>query len=116
MCSIPLNDTWIFLIFGYVGILTHYIKKWSDNKGKPITRTTIWMKLPGFILSMITTTLIISLREEASKLFVCTKLGAFFVGFLGNSWFFSMFTKRIRPGLEGKVVDVDEDETEAKAS
>lgn len=88
------NETFVLIGFGYVGILTHYIKKWSEKVEKDET-FLLKKSFPSIILSIITTTVLIVLRAEIVNLFVFTKFGSFVVGYFGNSWFFGLIEKKM---------------------
>jgi len=89
-----LSETIILLCFGYVGILTHYVKKWSEKVEKEEI-FNLKKTRPSIILSLITTTVLIILREEIVNLFVFTRFGSFIVGYFGNSWFFGFIEKKM---------------------
>jgi hypothetical protein len=92
--SLHTNETFVLLCFGYVGILTHYIKKWSEKTEKS-EGFELKKFVPSIILSFITTTVLVFIRSEIVSLFVFTKFGSFIVGFCGNSWFFGLIEKKI---------------------
>jgi hypothetical protein len=88
------SETLILLAFGYVGILTHYVKKWTEKVEKEEV-FSIKKSMPSAILSFITTTVLIILRNEIESLFVFTRFGSFIVGYFGNSWFFGFIEKKM---------------------
>lgn len=92
--SAHVGETLILLLFGYVGILTHYIKKWSEKVEKEEI-FSLKKSAPSIVLSLITTTVLIILREEIQSLFVFTRFGSFIVGYFGNSWFFGFIEKKM---------------------
>lgn len=92
--SAHVSETLILLLFGYTGILTHYIKKWSEK----VEREEIFhfkKSVPSIILSIITTTVVIIQREEIKSLFVVTRFSGFIIGYFGNSWFFGFIEKKM---------------------
>ena len=88
------SETAILLLFGYIGICTHYIKKWSE-KVENDEIFNLKKTIPSAILSFITTTVLILLRNEIQSLFVFTRFGSFIVGYFGNSWFFGFIEKKM---------------------
>jgi tetrahydromethanopterin S-methyltransferase subunit E len=104
--SAHVGETLILMSFGYVGILTHYIKKWSEKVEKDETMN-VRKTIPSIILSVITTTVLIILRAEIESLFVFTRFGSFIVGYFGNSWFFGFIEKKmynINPQIDEKEI------------
>lgn len=87
-------ETVVLLGFGYVGILTHYLKKWSE-KAEQEEPFYIRRFIPSIILSIITTSVLIVLRKELESLYVFTKFSSFVVGYFGNSWFFGFIEQKI---------------------
>lgn len=92
--SLEVSETAILLLFGYVGILTHYVKKWSEKVEKDEV-FNLKKTIPSILLSLLTTSVLIVLRSEIINLFVFTKFGSFIVGYFGNSWFFSFIEKKM---------------------
>lgn len=93
LCS-GVNETFIYLVFAYAGIATHYLKKWSEKVEKG-EEYNLKKSVPSIILTFITTTVLVLIRAEIVNLFVFTKGSAFIVGYCGHSWFFGLIDKKI---------------------
>lgn len=84
----------VFLAFGYAGIISHYIKKWSEKVERE-EEFHLKKCIPSIILSFITTSVLIILRKEIENLYVITKFSSFIVGYFGNSWFFGLIERKM---------------------
>lgn len=87
-------DTAVFMIFGYAGIASHYIKKWGEKVEKD-EEFHLKKCIPSIVLSFITTSVLVILRKEIESLYVITKFSSFVAGYFGNSWFFGIIEKKI---------------------
>lgn len=85
-------------VLGLAGVLIHYFKEWvlANNKGK---NYDLKKALPMAILSLITTSLLVYLKDDINDLYVVTKFGAVMLGYVGNSMFFSFVEVRKPKGL-----------------
>jgi hypothetical protein len=92
--SPEMAESLALLIFGYLGIITHYIRKWADKVERDEV-FSIKKSIPSMILSTITTTVLIILRDEIASLYVFTKFSSFIVGYFGNSWFFGFIERKM---------------------
>lgn len=88
------SETLVLLCFGYIGILTHYVKKWSEKLDKN-EDFNLRKAIPSIILSLIATTVLVFIRAEIVNLFVFTKGSSFLVGYCGNSWLFGLIDQKI---------------------
>jgi hypothetical protein len=92
--SPQMSETVALLVFGYVGVITHYVRKWADK----VERDELFImkkSAPSIILSVITTTVLIILRSELAALYVFTKFSSFVVGYFGSSWFFGFIERKM---------------------
>lgn len=73
---------------GLAGLLIHALKDWKqhndENREYPVKKMAA-----GYILSAITTSLLIYLADDIKSLYVITPFSAVVLGYLGNSVFFS---------------------------
>lgn len=76
------------LLLGVVGVFIHYFKEWviANNQGKAYD---LKRALPMAGLSLLTTLVLIYLKEDIEALYPITKFNAVILGYLGNSVFFS---------------------------
>lgn len=83
---------------GFAGVAIHYLKDWvkANNAGKTYD---LKKSLPTAILSVITTLILVYLREDIKPIFVVTPLSAVMIGYTGNSLFFSIVDSK-KPKIE----------------
>jgi hypothetical protein len=75
-------------ILGLLGVLVHYLKDWTIHQNKGLKYG--WEKaVPTFILSVVTTAILVYLRDSIKDLYVITPFSALVIGYMGNSIFFS---------------------------
>jgi hypothetical protein len=89
------SETALLMLIGYFGIVTHYVKKWSEKVERE-EEFKIKKSVPSIILSFITTSILIILRSELESFIVFTKFVAFMVGYFGNSWFFGFIENKFQ--------------------
>lgn len=80
-------------LLGLLGLAIHYVKDWEAN-AKDGKKYGIAKSLPTILLSAITTSVLIYLKDDISDLYVVTKFGAIILGYLGNSVFFSFVSAK----------------------
>lgn len=80
-------------LLGLLGLMIHYLKDWEENQ-KQGKKYGLSKLLPTILLSAITTSVLIYLKEDIKELYVVTKFGAIILGYLGNSVFFSFVTAK----------------------
>lgn len=87
---IPFNELYLL---GLAGISIHYLKDWvaHDRLGK---KYGLRKMLPTMLLSIVTTVLLIYLREDIEDLYVITPFSAVILGYTGNSIFFSFVSAK----------------------
>ena len=80
-------------LLGLAGLAIHYLKDWEANhrEGK---KYDIGKSIPTILLSAITTSVLIYLRDDISNLYVVTPFAALILGYLGNSVFFSFVSAK----------------------
>lgn len=73
---------------GLAGLVIHALKDWvshnKEGRAYPLTKS-----LPAYLLSAITTGVLIYLKDDISNIYVITPFSALVLGYLGNSVFFS---------------------------
>ena len=75
-------------LLGLAGVFIHYFKDWVTHNSKGLAYG--WQKsIPTAALSIVTTCVLIYLRDDISDLFVITPFSALVLGYFGNSVFFS---------------------------
>jgi len=81
-----------------VGLFMHHAKKYVEhyNDGK---KYKIKGLVPTIILSIVTSLIIVYLREDIGSLYPITPFSALVIGYFGNSIFFS-FIKAKKPQLD----------------
>lgn len=80
-------------LLGLLGLAIHYLKDWESN-AKEGKKYGLAKSLPTILLSAITTSVLIYLKDDISDLYVVTKFGAIVLGYLGNSVFFSFVSAK----------------------
>lgn len=80
-------------LLGGLGILIHYLKDFEQAK-KQGKKYSIGQYLPTIALSIVTTMVLIYLREDIADLYVITKFSALILGYVGNSLFFSFVSAK----------------------
>jgi hypothetical protein len=82
------NNVIVLELLGIVGIAIHYLKDWNiaNNQG---VGYNIKKAIPTIILSVLTTCVLIFLRDSFKDIYPVTPLGAVILGYLGDSVFFS---------------------------
>lgn len=85
---------------GLVGLFLHYMKTWADaqKKGNDFSLLKV---LPMAILSLLTTSLVVYLREDLKEFYPITRVSAVVLGYFGNSVFFSFLNSK-KPKLDEK--------------
>ncbi|WP_407522647.1 hypothetical protein PDL71_15390 [Lacibacter sp. MH-610] len=75
-------------LLGAAGVAIHYFKDWVNHNNKGLSYG--WQKaVPMAALSLLTTWLLVYLREDIADLFVITPFSTVVLGYFGNSVFFS---------------------------
>lgn len=94
-------------LLGLAGLAIHYLKDWEANhrEGK---KYDISKSIPTIILSAITTSVLIYLKDDIANLYVVTPFGALILGYLGNSVFFS-FVSAKKPTESAMAASLDGD-------
>ena len=75
-------------LLALAGVAIHYIKDWVNHnkQGKKYG----WQKaLPTAVLSIITSLVMVYLRDDIKDLYVITPFSALIIGYVGNSLLFS---------------------------
>lgn len=88
---------------GLVGLFIHAVKDYVDhsNQGKeyPLKKS-----IPAYILSLLTTSVLIYLKDDIASLYVVTPFSALALGYLGNSVFFSFIKAKSKDMPEGNTI------------
>ena len=82
---------------GMVGLFLHYFKTWADTQKKGGEFSVIKV-MPMALLSLMTTLLVIYLRDDLKEFYPITRVSAVVLGYFGNSVFFS-FLNRKKPKI-----------------
>jgi len=91
----------LFLL-GIAGVFLHYLKDWVIHTQKGLAYG--WQKaIPMALLSLITTSLVVYLKDDIADLYVITPFSAVVLGYFGNSVFFS-FVEAKKPIKNGSDV------------
>jgi hypothetical protein len=79
----------IYLIFlSLLGLTIHQLKSY-ENARKNDSTYDLKKSIPTIILSAVTSSLLVHLRNDIGDLFVITPFSAVVLGYFGNSVFFS---------------------------
>jgi predicted ABC-type exoprotein transport system permease subunit len=85
-------------LLALAGVAIHYFKDWVNHNQKNLKYG--WEKaVPMAALSVITSLLLVYLREDIAELFVITPFSAVVLGYTGNSVFFS-FVDAKKPKID----------------
>ena len=75
-------------LLALAGVAIHYLKDWVEHDKKGLEYG--WRKsIPTMLLSVVTSLLVVYLREDIASLYVITPFSAVVLGYVGNSVFFS---------------------------
>jgi len=89
-------------LLGGLGILIHYLKDYEQIR-KEGKKYSLAQYLPTIILSAVTTSVLIYLRDDIKDLYVITKFSALILGYFGNSVFFSFVNAKKPTNVFGKT-------------
>ena len=78
---------------GMVGLLLHYMKSWADAQ-KNEKEFDLKKVMPMAVLSVVTTLLVIYLRDDLKEFYPITRVSAVVLGYAGNSVFFSFLNSK----------------------
>jgi hypothetical protein len=82
---------------GLAGLVIHALKDWvghnKEGRAYPIAKS-----FPAYLLSAVTTSIIIYLKDDIANIYLITPFSAVVLGYLGNSVFFS-FIKTKSKGI-----------------
>lgn len=77
------------LLLSYAGILLHYLFQWKDavkeNVALVLTSKSLIKELPSLLLSIVSSSVIVYVREDIANIFVVTPVGAVIAGYAGQS-------------------------------
>lgn len=78
---------------GIVGLVLHYFKTWADaqKNGKDFNLAKV---MPMAVLSLLTTCLVVYLRDDLKEFYPITRVSAVVLGYFGNSVFFSFLNSK----------------------
>ncbi len=80
-------------LLALIGVVIHYMKDWVQHNNKGVEYG--WKKaVPMAVLSIITSLLLVYLRDDIADLFVITPFSCVVLGYTGNSVFFSFVTAK----------------------
>ncbi len=75
-------------LLGLAGLVIHALKDWvghnKEGRAYPIAKS-----FPAYLLSAVTTSVLIYLKDDIADLYPITSFSAVVLGYLGNSVFFS---------------------------
>lgn len=80
-------------LLGLFGLLLHYMKSWADAQKKG-TEFNIVKVMPMALLSLMTTVLVVYLRDDLKEFYPITRVSAVVLGYFGNSVFFSFLNSK----------------------
>ncbi len=97
-------------LLGIAGLLIHALKDFADhnNQGKAYKLNR---SIPTYLLSLITTSVLIYLKDDIASLYVVTPFSALALGYLGNSVFFSFIKAKTK---DDKPVEKPAEKTEGE--
>lgn len=75
-------------LLGIAGLLIHFLKDWVTQYEQE-KKYKLTQSIPAVLLSIVTTSLLIYLKDSIADLYVITKFSAVVLGYFGNSVFFS---------------------------
>ena len=80
-------------LLGLAGLVIHGLKDWvghnKEGRAYPIGKS-----FPAYLLSAVTTSILIYLADDIKTIYVITPFSAVVLGYLGNSVFFSFIKTR----------------------
>lgn len=89
------------------GVAVHYLKDWVAHKKRNVSYG-LSKELPVILLSILTSVLLVYVREDISTIYVITPVGAIIVGYAGNSIFFSLINAKKPRNIGGSLDEQDE--------
>ncbi len=88
-------------LLGLAGILVHYLTRWKEIQDKQ-EKVTLISELPGFLIALITTFVLILVKDDYATVFAVTKLGAFMLGYTCQSVWNKIVTMKFGSILPGQ--------------
>jgi hypothetical protein len=80
-------------LLGAAGAVLHYGKKYETDRIRGQKQKLI-KRLPTLILSLLTTSLLVYIRDDFNDIYPMTKATAIALGYVGNSAFFTFLTTK----------------------
>lgn len=85
-------------LLGFAGCLIHYFKAWV-NANQNGEKYDLKKALPMAALSVITTAVLIHIKDDITYIYPITRFSALVLGYFGNSVFFSLMNTK-KPKFE----------------
>jgi hypothetical protein len=101
-------------LLGLAGLVIHALKDWvghnKEGRAYPIGKS-----FPAYLLSAVTTSVLIYLADDIKTMYVITPFSALVLGYLGNSVFFSFIKAKekdvvIEPPVKITIEKTDGDD------
>lgn len=101
------------LLLAYAGMALHYLMRFKDllgsNDRAPLN---IPQEIVGAIISILTTTILVYVKDDIASIYVVTPVGAVLLGYAGQSVFNKLVSTRFpqqkSPGTE-RLMDTETD-------
>lgn len=82
------TETLELLLLALAGNALHYVSSWKSLvEQNRIKEFNVINEVPGFILSILTSIIMVYVREDIKAFFVVTPFGAVMLGYFGQSLF-----------------------------
>lgn len=92
------------LLLAYAGILLHYLTRFKEviTSGTPI-KINVLAEVLGGLITVLTTTILVYVKEDISNIYVVTPVGAVLLGYAGQS----VFNKLVGSRFPQKIADAE---------
>lgn len=92
------------LLLAYAGILLHYLTRAKEilSTVQPY-KLNVLQELVGALTSILTTTILVYIKDDIASMYVVTPLGAVILGYAGQSIFNKVVNARITQKAKTKL-------------
>ena len=94
-------ETINLIVLGLAGILLHYLSRWKELADKK-QNLNLSSEIPGILISIITTIVLILTRDDYKTYFQVTSIGAAVLGYCSQSVWTKLVTMKLGSVMPGE--------------